>query len=253
MKNGNVVLLSSVLIVLSACFRMLDTPTEQQQRYTYLDRIKEGHALDQHYDVTLNRTVGLFTTDDCADVYVGANRFWVDSKADGVVGGGIGAVTYDGRCVITALHVLNEASKACVVGRGDNIGYRTVGRVVWQSDADDLALLRLDDAASSSFGWAHSIGQEEVVWTIGIVSPVGGRVEQVFGFEEQPAKTVQSSLRLTYGDSGSPLVNAAGQIVGVNTKALANVESLDVNATLSSRPNGELRNSLFSELCDISR
>ena len=232
--------------VLAGCVRTIDTPTENQQRYTFLDRLNEGHSLDEHYDATYTNTVGLFVTDNCSDIYVGANRFWVDRKADDAVGGGIGALINNGQCVITARHVLKEQSRACVVGRADNSQYRATGSLVWSSVEDDLALLHLDHPAMNGFTWSPDVVEEEVVWTVGIVSPAGGFVQKIFGIDKQ---TVQSSLRLTFGDSGSPLVNSDGEIVAVNTRALASIVSLDVNGTLSSRPSTDVRDKLFEELC----
>ncbi len=140
-------------------------------------------------------------------------------------GGGSGVVWRDGRTVMTNFHV--------VAGVGEQLEILTAGeqrhtaRLIAGNPRLDLALLAVDDGELTPapigdsaglrvgelvFAVGNPWGQRGVV-TAGIVSGVG---EIPAGRDEQPASYIRSDVRLAPGNSGGPLLNARGEVVGIN-------------------------------------
>jgi hypothetical protein len=138
---------------------------------------------------------------------------------------------------MTALHLAQDTNEFCVVGRGDNADYRSLAHPYWCSDESDLAILKLASRSPWTFDWSTGVSVGDVAWSIGIVSPTGGYVSAVEQEHDQSFVRVQSSLRLNYGDSGSPLISENGRLIAVNTTALAKRSwSSSVYAALAQRP-----------------
>lgn len=89
-------------------------------------------------------------------------------------------------------------------------------------DAKDLPSLRLGDSAALKQGqWVVAIGSPlglEQSVTAGIVSALGrsgGRGQQYVPF-------IQTDVAINRGNSGGPLLNTAGEVVGINSQILSN-------------------------------
>ncbi|MEI8167936.1 MAG: trypsin-like peptidase domain-containing protein [Chloroflexales bacterium] len=140
-------------------------------------------------------------------------------------GGGSGVAWRDGQTVMTNFHV--------VAGVGEQIEILThaeqrhKARVIAGNPRLDLALLAVEGAALPAaplgdsarlrvgelvFAVGNPWGQRGVV-TAGIVSAVGAIPA---GQDEQPASYIRSDVRLAPGNSGGPLLNAQGEVVGIN-------------------------------------
>lgn len=140
-------------------------------------------------------------------------------------GGGSGVAWGDGRRVMTNFHV--------VAGVGDEVAILTAGdtrhkaRLLAGNPRLDLALLEVEGAqlAPAPIGDSAALRVGELVFavgnpwgqrgivTAGIVSGVG---EIPAGRDEQPASYIRSDVRLAPGNSGGPLLNARGEVVGIN-------------------------------------
>jgi serine protease Do len=143
--------------------------------------------------------------------------------------GGAGGVAWRSDAVVTNHHVVAGAGRALRVIAAD--GRAHAARVVETSRRLDLALLDVPGAdlwpapiGSSArlrigelvFAVGHPWGQPWAV-TVGIVSGLGavavpGRTEL--------AAYIRSDVRLVPGNSGGPLLDARGQVVGVNAMVI---------------------------------
>ena len=143
--------------------------------------------------------------------------------------------------IVTNFHVVRDAETA-LVHRHDGTALR--GEVLG-ADADaDLALVRIEapDLTAASWGdsGALSVGSvvialgnpdgDSVVATTGIVSARGRRLRGPSG--RLLEDLIQTSTIFNPGMSGGPLVNSAGQVVGINTASL--IEAQGVNLAISS-------------------
>ncbi|MFI5265746.1 MAG: S1C family serine protease [Chloroflexota bacterium] len=144
-----------------------------------------------------------------------------------VHGRGVGAgVVWDSDGgIVTNHHVVGEADGPVQVLRD---GRTMAAQVVRRHPAADLALLQvpaggLQPASTGDsealrvgqlvFAIGHPWGQPDVV-TAGIVSGTGEMPSRWGG---RSVEYIRSDVRLAPGNSGGPLIDAAGQVVGINS------------------------------------
>src|SRR5690554_5625605 len=94
---------------------------------------------------------------------------------------------------------------------------------VLKIDADDLTVLRPGDASAVSAGqWALAIGSPfglEQSVTAGIVSAVG-RANRYSNQTYVPF--IQTDVAINRGNSGGPLLNTRGEVIGINSQIFSN-------------------------------
>jgi serine protease Do len=143
---------------------------------------------------------------------------------------GSGFVVHPGGYVVTNAHVVEGAS---VVDVRLASGRRVRGTVVGRDERVDLALVRIEAPAPLPvlplgdsdrlrvgelvLALGHPFGLEQTV-SFGIVSRKGAPLTAAApGFD-----FIQTDAAVNPGNSGGPLVNMAGQVVGVNSMAARN-------------------------------
>ena len=148
--------------------------------------------------------------------------------------GGSGFIISPDGFIITNNHVIEGATKVEVYYGSDENGNggRTVqATIVGRDPATDLALLkinvgsdlpyiRLGDSERIRKGdWAIAIGHPftfENTLTVGVISAKGrslGLSRETSSFED----FIQTDAAINFGNSGGPLLNIAGEVVGINT------------------------------------
>ncbi|MGD9797239.1 MAG: S1C family serine protease [Acidimicrobiia bacterium] len=150
------------------------------------------------------------------------------------VGAGSGMVIDESGVVLTNAHVVSGA-RSITVTLAD--GSERAADLVGSLPSSDLAVVRIRDAAglatvrlgSSSdlqvgddviaVGNALGLGTEPTV-TRGIVSALSRTIAEPNGI--QLTDLIQTDAAINPGNSGGPLVNASGEVVGVNTAVAGN-------------------------------
>ncbi len=141
----------------------------------------------------------------------------------------------DGR-MITNAHVVAGADKVKVTlkdGRvfdGRVVGVDSVTDVaVVKIEADRLPTVRLGKAQELIPGeWAIAIGNPlglDNTVTVGIISALGRSSSQV-GVPEKRVSFIQNDAAINPGNSGGPLLNANGEVIGMNTAIRAGAQGL---------------------------
>ncbi len=175
------------------------------------------------------------------DAYSRAVMSVVDRVAPSVVqvvdgrGGGSGVVITPDGYVLTNAHVV-ERSDSARVGLRD--GRIVDGRVVGRDPSTDLALLRAqaDALVSAELGDSDGLRVGQLVIAIGnplgfqstvttgVVSALG---RSLHGRDGRPIENViQTDAALNPGNSGGPLVDTRGRVVGINTAVVAAAQGI---------------------------
>jgi len=150
---------------------------------------------------------------------------------------GSGVVVDAGGYIITNAHVVSNARRVEVVlpGRSDEGGVRSLvkgrGRtvdaaIIGVAREIDLALLKVEDETLPALPIANydALRQGELVFAFG--SPEGLRNSVTMGIvsavarqqdADNPLVYVQTDAAVAHGNSGGPLVNVKGELVGINT------------------------------------
>ena len=143
-------------------------------------------------------------------------------------GAGTGIVL-DGGLILTNAHVVADATSITVTASGDDNPRDAT--LVASDDAADIAVLRVDDTsglvpATLGDSSAVAVGQDVVAIgnalaleggltvTSGIVSATDREVDTDNG---TMTGLIQTDAAISSGNSGGPLVNAAGEVIGINS------------------------------------
>ncbi|MDX3107508.1 S1C family serine protease [Nonomuraea angiospora] len=140
-------------------------------------------------------------------------------------GGGSGFVVDGSGHILTNAHVIRGGDRATVVL---NDGRRISARVIGEDDDEDLAVLEVDyprELTPATLGRSGDLAVGDQVLAIGSPLGLSGTVtagivsaldrEVRLGSARRTA--VQTDASINPGNSGGPLVNARGEVVGVNT------------------------------------
>ena len=143
-------------------------------------------------------------------------------------GQGSGVIIDDNGLVLTNAHVVERVDNVSVtLADGTNCD----GRVLGTDSITDLALVKIDNLINSNFAplgnsedlevgdWAIALGTPyglEKTVTLGIVSSLHRDINSL-GFSDKRLDLIQTDAAINPGNSGGPLINANGQVIGINT------------------------------------
>ncbi len=135
-------------------------------------------------------------------------------------------ITEDGH-VLTNHHVIRSAKRVTVI---TDQQVRYAAEVVGSDALTDLALLKIpaEDLPAISWGDSDELRMGSFVWAVG--SPFGLQGSVSFGIVSAKQREglsrsifqefLQTDAAVNPGNSGGPLVDAAGRVIGVNTAIL---------------------------------
>lgn len=148
-------------------------------------------------------------------------RASVVAVQDGNRGGGAGVIWSDDGLVVTNAHV--ATGDIALVTLPD--GRRLKAQVLARQPDQDLALLRIEIAAdeltSAEPADVSNLRVGQLVFAIG--HPLGVANAVVVGIinrlpvREVTPRFISANIRLNRGNSGGPLVDARGRVLGINT------------------------------------
>ena len=143
-------------------------------------------------------------------------------------GHGSGVILQSDGLVLTNAHVVDQIDRVTV---GLENGRRYEGRVVGLDKLTDLAVVRLVGAgpwpvaplgnsdALQVGDWAISVGNPfglDNTVTLGIISSLNRNASKL-GITDKRLDLIQTDAAINPGNSGGPLLNADGEVVGINT------------------------------------
>lgn len=150
-----------------------------------------------------------------------------------------GVIINDEGLILTAAHVAEKPGRELVVVMDD--GSRTRGLTLGLDKTTDAALMQLKDRTKK---WPHVKVSREVIkaqpglWCIALGHPGGfdpkrGVVLRVGRVIKQTANSLQTDCVLMGGDSGGPLFNLRGEVIGIHSQIW---EDRDHNMHVSMAP-----------------
>ncbi len=158
------------------------------------------------------------------------------------VGGGSGFIVGANGIVMTNKHVVFDADATYTVVTSDEKEYE--GKVISRDPINDVAFLKIEakgltvaklgDSDDITIGQtALAIGNALGLFTNsvskGIISGLGRRISASLGNEgelEHLRNVIQTDVSINQGNSGGPLVNLNGEIIGINTAIIYGAQNI---------------------------
>jgi serine protease Do len=126
--------------------------------------------------------------------------------------------------ILTNNHVVDQATKVQVMIDGDTTKY--TAKVIGVDEATDLAVIKIEAGKDLPFAkLGNSDGVQVGDWVLAIGSPFGLNATVTAGIVSakdrgigrQFQRFLQTDAAINPGNSGGPLVDMAGQVIGINT------------------------------------
>jgi S1-C subfamily serine protease len=163
-------------------------------------------------------------------------------------------ITEDG-FLLTNYHVVEDGSRIVVKMQDRELP----ARFIKADKANDLALLKVSGSFRPlAIAPSRAVQLGEAVFTVGFPNPdvqgvdpklTRGDVNSLAGMKDDP-RHFQISVPTQPGNSGGPLVNLAGNVVGVVTMRLNSVRMLERTGALSENVNYALKSSFVGAFLD---
>jgi 2-alkenal reductase len=150
---------------------------------------------------------------------------------------GSGFIISDKGYIVTNNHVIEGADKIDVVlANGTDIPATLVGA----DSFSDVAVVKVDSSLPSPMVWGNSdvlkpgetaiaigspLGDFKNTVTVGVISATGRVIDTGQGY--QLDGMLQTDAAINHGNSGGPLVNLGGEVIGMNTLIVRNTGSTD--------------------------
>ena len=166
-------------------------------------------------------------------------------------GAGTGVIISGDGYILTNNHVVGN-SKSATVMLDDGTVYENV-EVVGSDPLNDIAFMKIKDAkdlptvtlgdsstvrvGQQVVAIGNALGQYQNTVTTGILSGVGRPVtagSESGGQQENLVDLLQTDAAINSGNSGGPLVNMAGQVIGINTAIVADANNIGFSIPINS-------------------
>lgn len=193
----------------------------------------EGKSTNVYQAVTekaMPSVVGITTTVMSTD-----NMFSIPTESEGV---GTGIVVDSNGYILTNSHVISDG-EAKSVNVLFNDGSSTDGQVLWHDSQLDLAIVKVNKTGltPAELGDSDKVSIGDIAVAIG--NPLGLELQRtvtqgIISGLDRTIKTesatmtglIQTDASINSGNSGGPLLNEKGQVIGINTAKTSEGESL---------------------------
>ncbi|MBI2558256.1 trypsin-like peptidase domain-containing protein [Candidatus Woesearchaeota archaeon] len=146
------------------------------------------------------------------------------------VGQGSGAIIDRNGYIVTNVHVINGASTIKVVTySGDSYNANTL---VGYNEAADIAVLKVSASSLNSLDFGDSdevkVGEKVIAAgnPAGLSFTVTEGIVSAFRDSSNGIRYIQTDVPINPGNSGGPLINAKGEIIGINNFKVGGFEGL---------------------------
>ncbi len=240
-KENNIFLLL-VIIGLVALFTILAyTLFLDSHKYYYAENVvgtkiyheEETDNLEQILQTTLDSTVGISKIKDKG------TTIFLENSAENL-GLGSGVIISQGY-ILTNQHVSGNKYSTCYITMHN--GATDTGVVVWASEDLDLAIIKINmkNLETATLGDSENVQIGNRVYAIGnpvgyelqrtVTSGIVSGINRTIRLEDNEKKTymeelIQTDATINQGNSGGPLINKNGEVIGITTVKIDNADGI---------------------------
>ena len=151
-------------------------------------------------------------------------------------GMGSGFVVSSDGLILTNAHVVEGSDKVKVTLKN---GQTYEGQVMGTDSLTDVAVIKIEAESLPAATFADSDNLQPGEWAIAIGNPLGldntvttgivsatGRTSAQVGVADKRVSFIQTDAAINPGNSGGPLLNAQGEVIGINTAIIQNAQGL---------------------------
>ncbi|MBE9225079.1 trypsin-like peptidase domain-containing protein [Phormidium sp. LEGE 05292] len=138
--------------------------------------------------------------------------------------------------ILTNAHVVSGSDTVRVTLKD---GRALTGKVLGADSVTDVAVIKVDTQNLPTVKLGNSDSLKPGEWAIAIGNPLGldntvttgivsatGRSSRQVGVPDQRVKFVQTDAAINPGNSGGPLLNASGEVIGINTAIIQGAQGI---------------------------
>ncbi|MBV8887403.1 MAG: trypsin-like peptidase domain-containing protein [Chroococcidiopsidaceae cyanobacterium CP_BM_RX_35] len=153
-----------------------------------------------------------------------------------VRGVGSGFIISSNGQILTNAHVVNGVSTVNVTLKD---GRTFKGQVLGEDPVTDVAVVKIESNNLPTVGMGNSSTLQPGDWAIAIGNPLGldntvtsgiisaiNRSSADVGVSHDPVNFIQTDAAINPGNSGGPLLNANGQVIGINTAIINGAQGI---------------------------
>lgn len=157
------------------------------------------------------------------------------------IGGGTGFIVTSDGLIITNKHVVDDTEAEYTVLMNDESKYKA--KVLARDPVNDIAILKIDKknlpvielgdsdklrVGQTVIAIGNALGEFRNTVSVGIVSGLKRNItaSSAYGKSEELTDVIQTDAAINPGNSGGPLLNLAGQAIGVNVAVVRGSENI---------------------------
>lgn len=242
-RNKNIYVLFTIIILVSLFTIIAYTLFLDNRSYDYNEKVvgtklyyqkEEVSTLENVLEDTIESTVGI------SKIKNAGTTIFLENSIENL-GLGSGVIVSENGYILTNQHVAGDKYSTCYVTMKN--GITDNGVVVWASKDLDLAIVKINlkDLPVVNLGNSESIKIGQNVYAIG--NPVGYELQRTvtagiisgtnrtIRIDEENKKTymeglIQTDATINQGNSGGPLINQLGEIIGITTIKIEDAEGI---------------------------
>ena len=151
-------------------------------------------------------------------------------------GTGSGFIVSSDGLILTNAHVIDGADQVTVTLKD---GRTLEGKVLGEDKITDMAVVKIEAESLPTVQFADSDNVQIGEWAIAIGNPLGldntvttgiisatDRNSSQIGVGDKRINFIQTDAAINPGNSGGPLLNAQGEVIGINTAIIRNAQGL---------------------------
>ena len=239
-KTIFIVLMIVIIALLCILIIKLDTPNQIQTTSNY-----EASKLSTENEENVNNQ-DKKTIENVVKCVVGisklqqaGNSIFLDDSEE-KLGIGSGIILTDNGYILTNQHVSGNKYSNCYVTLENGIVYD--GTVIWADNNIDLAIIKISASnldyinlgdsdnirlADEVYAIGNPIGIEfQRTVTKGIISGINRTIKIKDEQESYMEDLIQTDATINEGNSGGPLINETGELIGINTVKIENADGI---------------------------